>query len=434
MNPDPAMIPATYDWLILSLASLAILGSACLTLSKVVFGIVVSNFDEARDSDPHLRKIRAIVESAPFYEIVSLGRVVANSAAAVLGTLYFHGRFHPTSWYALDVLIWLILIWYLLYLCVIFLPSMIGNLRPYSMAPVTLFLYRIVSLMVLPPATLSRSIYDRFLSRLGFDPKLRFLTEDQREMLESDTSEPEDESALEEDERQMIRNIFDFVETPVREIMTPRIDILALETTATLDEVVKCLNGERHSRVPVYRENMDTIVGILHNRDFLHWFTEKRSEDFQIEKVVKPAMFVPYHKKIDDLLREFRRSGNQIAIVVDEYGGTAGLVTLEDILEEIVGDIRDEDDYDEEQPIIRLKDGRFLIDPTINLDDLEFELDLTMEVPEDAHVETLSGLIQATLGSIPAQGTELTIGPCKIKVVRMSGTRMEKVLITLPSA
>lgn len=426
-----ALIPNSYNLMILAFAGMAVACSATLTLAKVVFGIVTSNFDEARDTDPQLRTIRTIVETAPFYEVVSLGRIVSNSTAAVLGAFYLVGRFHPTQVFLFDMIIWLLVIWHILYLFVIFIPSVIGNLRPYSLAFPTLLLYRAVSLFLIPPATLSRRFYDRFLARLGFDPKLRFLTEDQREMLESDTSEPEDESALEEDERQMIRNIFDFVETPVREIMTPRIDILALECGVSLDEVVKCLNNERHSRVPVYRENMDNIVGVLHNRDFLHWFTENRSEDFVLEKIAKPAMFVPYHKKIDDLLREFRRSGNQIAIVVDEYGGTAGLVSLEDILEEIVGDIRDEDDHDEEQPIVKLKDGRFLVDPTINIDDLEFELDLTLEVPEDAHVETLSGLIQATLGSIPSQGEQLTIGRCKIKVLRMSGTRMEKVLISL---
>lgn len=425
------IIPAPYAILVLGLAGLAILGSASLTLAKVVFGTVCSNFNEARDTDAHLRKIKTIVESNPFYEVVSLGRIVSNSAAAVLAAFFFVGRFHPTSNVLFDLVIWLVIIWHVLYFLVIFIPSLMGNLRPYSLAHLSLYLYQVISLFVYPPAKFSRKFYDRFLAKLGFDPKLRFLTEDQREMLESDTSEPEDESSLEENERQMIRNIFDFVETPVREIMTPRIDILALNCDATLDEVVKCLNNERHSRVPVYRENLDTIVGILHNRDFLHWFTEKRTENFSIGKIAKPAMFVPYHKKIDDLLNELRRSGNQIAIVVDEYGGTAGLVTLEDILEEIVGDIRDEDDHDEEQPIIKLKDGRFLVDPTINLDDLEFELDVSMQVPEDAHVETLSGLIQATLGSIPVQGAQLTIGPCKIKVLRMSGTRMEKVLIAL---
>jgi len=295
----------------------------------------------------------------------------------------------------------------------------------------TVLLYRFVAFFIEPPAHIVRKLYDWSLAKLGYDPRLSFLTEDQREMLESDTTVGEEESSLEDDERQMILNIFDFVETPVREIMTPRVDMLALSTDATLEEVVLNLNHERHSRIPVYRDNMDTIVGVLHNREFLHWYTEHSKEVFDLEKILKPAIFVPYHKKIDDLLRDFRRSGNQLAIVVDEYGGTAGLVTLEDILEEIVGDIKDEDDHDEEQPLVRLKDGKFLIDPIISLSDLEFELGVHLDVPEDSHVETLSGLIHATLGSLPAQGAEVDLGLCRVKILKVEGTRMEKVLLQL---
>jgi CBS domain containing-hemolysin-like protein len=230
----------------------------------------------------------------------------------------------------------------------------------------------------------------------------------------------------------MILNIFDFAETPVREIMTPRVDMTSLEQGTSLDEVIRHLNKERHSRIPVYRETIDNVVGILHNRDFLHWYTERGEEPFVLQSLLKPPFFVPYHKKIDDLLRELRRAGSQLAIVVDEFGGTAGIVTIEDILEEIVGEIRDEDDFDEEHPIQKLKNNKFLVNPIISLGDLEDELEIPIEVPEDSHVETLGGLIQATLGSLPQVGTEVKIGTFRVKILKLDGVRMEKVLLTLP--
>ncbi len=247
----------------------------------------------------------------------------------------------------------------------------------------------------------------------------------------SDEADPDGEG-LEQEERQMILNIFDFVETPVREIMTPRVDMCAVEVGTPLEELVKVLNTERHSRLPVYKETVDNIVGILSNRDFLEWFTEHRDEPFDIMKLVMPPVFVPYHKKIDDMLTELRKTGNQLAIVVDEYGGTAGLVTLEDILEEIVGEIKDEDDVDEDEDVQRLKDGRFILDPVITLSDLEYKLGVELEAPENSHVETLSGLIQATLGIIPSPGAEVTIKGYTFRVLKMDGTRMEKVLMILP--
>jgi CBS domain containing-hemolysin-like protein len=230
----------------------------------------------------------------------------------------------------------------------------------------------------------------------------------------------------------MILNIFDFVETPVREIMTPRVDMCAVEVGTPLEDLVKVLNTERHSRLPVYKDTVDNIVGILSNRDFLEWYTEHRDEPFDIMKLVMPPVFVPYHKKIDDMLTELRKTGNQLAIVVDEYGGTAGLVTLEDILEEIVGEIKDEDDVDEDEDVQRLKDGRFILDPVITLSDLEYKLGVELEAPENSHVETLSGLIQATLGIIPSPGAEVTIKGYTFRVLKMDGTRMEKVLMIQP--
>jgi CBS domain containing-hemolysin-like protein len=214
--------------------------------------------------------------------------------------------------------------------------------------------------------------------------------------------------------------------------MTPRVDMCAIDVDTPLEDLVKVLNSERHSRLPVYKDTMDNIVGILSNRDFLEWYTEHGEEPFDIMKIVMPPVFVPYHKKIDDLLTELRKTGNQLAIVIDEYGGTAGLVTLEDILEEIVGEIRDEDDVDEEDDVQKLKDGRYILDPLMRLSELEDEFGVELVPPEGSHVETLSGLIQATLGVIPSPGAEVKLKGYTFRVLKMDGTRMEKVMMILP--
>jgi CBS domain containing-hemolysin-like protein len=270
---------------------------------------------------------------------------------------------------------------------------------------------------------------------LGYDSKLSFLSEDKRDALQSDLNSDmsdEDEDALDEDERQMVLNIFDFVETPVREIMTPRVDMVAIDITTSLEETIQVLNDERHSRVPVYRESIDNIIGVLSARDFLEWYTEHGKENFDLQSLLNPVVFVSQQKKIDDLLRELRENGNQLAIVVDEYGGVAGLVTVEDIVEEIVGEIKDEDDLEDDAMIQKLKDGRYIFNPLITLSDFEDATGIELKEPEGIRVETVSGLILAKLGTIPSAGVEVEMGGHRFRVLRMEGTRMTKAMLIPP--
>ena len=189
------------------------------------------------------------------------------------------------------------------------------------------------------------------------------------------------------------------------------------------------MNEERHSRVPVYRDSIDNIVGILLARDFLEWYTEKHGkEKFDLQELLEPANFVTQQKQIDDLLRELRENGNQLAIVVDEYGGVAGLVTVEDIMEEIVGEIKDEDDLEDDAMIQKLKDGRYVFNPLITLSDFEDATGVEFDEEETAHVETVSGLILAKLGAIPSVGAEVKIGGNRFRVLKMDGTRMTKAM------
>src|SRR3990170_715218 len=178
----------------------------------------------------------------------------------------------------------------------------------------------------------------------------------------------EDEGAIEEDERKMIRGVFGLEETAVREIMTPRPDIAALDTESTADEAVKLIIDRGFSRIPLYEKNADTIVGIVYVKDLFLYLAEGKTPA-QPRDIARPAFFVPESKRVDDLLTEMRKQRVHMAIVVDEYGGTAGLVTIEDLLEEIVGEI--EDEYDRiEEPVVRDSDKEALVDGRVSIDDI----------------------------------------------------------------
>ncbi len=343
--------------------------SASFTLVKAVFAAIYAKRD-SRDRTDREEKIAKIVETGGYNETVSIGRIFSDVGIGVFGYCLFMNA--PWQWihdyWLLGLLAYMVCASAVIYVVTIFCPNIIGILKPDTLSVILVPLYRLIRMPFVPVGKVCHVLYVKTLNALGYDAKLSFLPEERRDAVQADLSDSSlSEEGLEKEERQMILNIFDFVETPVREIMTPRVDMCAIDVDTSLEDLVKVLNNERHSRLPVYKDTVDNIVGILSNRDFLEWFTEHHDEPFDLMKIVMPPVYVPYHKKIDDLLTELRKTGNQLAIVVDEYGGTAGLVTLEDILEEIVGEIRDEDDMDEDEDVQKLKDGRYILDPLMKL-------------------------------------------------------------------
>jgi CBS domain containing-hemolysin-like protein len=240
---------------------------------------------------------------------------------------------------------------------------------------------------------------------------------------------------LEEGERDMIQGVFGFHETIVREVMVPRVDIAAVEQGATLAELLQAIEGTRHSRVPVYDETLDKIRGVVYAKDLLQLlgrpeldlntrllsFIEQPGTPFLHE-----AFYVPETKKIDDLLHEMRVNRIRLALVVDEYGGTAGLVTTEDLVEEIVGDLQDE--YDDEEALFHwVEPGQVLIvNPRIHIDDLN-EL-LETDLPNEGF-ETLGGFIYDHLGQVPDQGQHFTVDHLQVEILEVDGQRLAKVRI-----
>jgi CBS domain containing-hemolysin-like protein len=227
------------------------------------------------------------------------------------------------------------------------------------------------------------------------------------------------------DERDLLLGVFSFGETTAEEVMVPRVDIVGIDHDTNWSETVDRVRSARHSRMPVFEKNIDEIVGILYAKDLLASVVDDIEPAGGWQSLIRPVSFVPGSKRIADLLREFRASRRHIAIVADEYGGTAGLVTIEDVLEELVGEIRDE--YDDEERHIETEEGhRFWVNGRLTLNDLSDTLgyDLTRD-----DVTTIGGLVLEVLGRVPRAGEALTIGPYRVIVERVVRRKIERVYL-----
>ncbi|MBC8477944.1 MAG: HlyC/CorC family transporter [Candidatus Delongbacteria bacterium] len=231
----------------------------------------------------------------------------------------------------------------------------------------------------------------------------------------------EEQGALEEEEKEMISSIFEFGRTQVREIMIPRIDVIAVIETTSFDELVRVVTSNGHSRIPVFREKMDNIIGILYAKDLIPYLLRDTS-DFSMATMLREPYFAPDSKQIDDLLRDFQQQKIHMAVVVDEYGGTAGIVTLEDIIEEIVGEIQDE--FDSEGTLFRkMGDGTYLIDARLSISDLNemFDEDL---LDDSSDYETLGGFIFDIAGEVPEVANHFDSVGYRFTVLTMEGHRL----------
>lgn len=225
-----------------------------------------------------------------------------------------------------------------------------------------------------------------------------------REELMHTLSEGGETGALTEHEHKVIENMLDFSHTVVSEVMVPRLRVVALDITSSKDLLMQTVREHMYTRYPVYRNDLEDIAGFVHSKDlFLHPLLD--SPDFDISRIVRPLLFVPESKRASDLLREMQRKKIQMALVVDEYGSICGLVTIEDLLEELVGEIDDEHDVGEAPRAVRLPDGSFLVDGLISRNDLEELLDIKFE--EGLPYGTLAGLILDELGRFPQKGEKL---------------------------
>jgi putative hemolysin len=238
----------------------------------------------------------------------------------------------------------------------------------------------------------------------------------------------EEQGVIEEQEHQMIHGIIEIGDKTVREIMVPRTDIAAVELHADLREVVRLFKEHRHTRLPVYEHDIDHVVGLIHTKDLLLYYTLSTSQEFDMDKLLRPIEHTPEQKKVDELLHDMRTKKVHMMIVVDEYGGTAGLVTLEDLLEEIVGEIRDEYDSAEEDELIILNDHEAHVDAGFPLEELNSRLGLAIE--ESGDYDSVGGYVHSVLGKIATPGDSFTAGRAKWTVEKVKGRRIETIRLT----
>src|SRR3954447_2640707 len=237
-----------------------------------------------------------------------------------------------------------------------------------------------------------------------------------------------EQGILEAEEEQMINAVIELGDRRLHEVMVPRIAIVGLSAAASLEDAIDMVVDEGHSRIPVYEDSIDQVLGILYAKDLLPFLKSSSDAPSNLRAMLRTPVFVPESMTIDDLLHEFQRRKVHIAIVLDEYGGTAGLVTIEDLLEEIVGEIQDE--YDVEEPLVeRLDEHSARIDGRASVDDLLDIWDLKLQLEDEDEYDTVGGLVYHRVGGIPQPGDEVNVDGLRLTVESTDGRRVAKVLV-----
>jgi len=269
---------------------------------------------------------------------------------------------------------------------------------------------------------------DPFVRRLSGipngDPETE--AEDMEREILNVVSEGEKHGAVDEQEKEMIESVIELRDTEVHEVMTPRTDIVALPENVGMQEVKDLIAEHGHSRIPVYQDTVDRIVGVLYAKDLLQLDPK---ESLDAKAVMRSVPFIPEGKRVRDLLREFQQKKVHIAVILDEYGGTAGLVTIEDILEELVGEIVDEYEAPEPEPLVRIDERTVEVDARMRIDDINDELDV--QLPEDDNYETIGGFVFSALGRIPKNGESIAHGRVSIEVVAAEPRRIKRLKLQI---
>ena len=261
------------------------------------------------------------------------------------------------------------------------------------------------------------------LLRVDPNKKPESITEDE---LRTIVEVSHEEGVIQMEEKKMITNVFDFGDNLAKDIMVPRIDMTFINVEATYDELLEIFREEKYTRFPVYEESTDNVIGIINVKDLL---LLEGKENFSIRDFLRQPLYTYEFKKAAEMMVEMRKTLNNTVIVLDEYGATAGLITLEDMLEEIVGEIRDEYDEDEEESVVELEPGQYRVNASLKLDDLNECLDLKLE-SED--YDSLGGLVIGLLDHLPEEGEEVTHDGLRMVVEHMDKNRIETILLYLP--
>lgn len=273
-----------------------------------------------------------------------------------------------------------------------------------------------------PFVAMFTAISSVFIRLFGGDPKATepFITEEE---LKTMVGVSEEEGVLEDVEKEMIFNVFDFADLQVKDVMVQRVDVTAIDVNDGYEDILKVIKEDQFSRIPVYDDTIDDIVGVLNVKDLI--IADKRDCKFKVTDYMREPLYTFEFKKITELFNEMKKSRNHMAVVLDEYGGTVGIVTIEDVVEEIVGDI--EDEYDKEREMIEvIKEDEYIVEGSARLDDISDLIGVNMESEE---FDSVGGLVIGELGRIPEAQEEVTIGKIRFVVEEVEKNRIMKVRI-----
>ncbi len=262
-----------------------------------------------------------------------------------------------------------------------------------------------------------------FLCLLGLNPdkKNAQITEDE---LRTIVDVSHEEGVLESDEHEIISNLFDFGDSTAKDVMIPRVDMVSISIDSTYQEIIKVFREFMFTRLPVYEESADNVVGIINVKDLLLY---DDPDTFSVRKILRKPYFTFEYKKTSELMDELKKTSNNCAIIVDEYGSTAGMITLEDLLEEIVGEIRDEYDEDEEDDVVQLGDNEYMIAGSVHVDDLDDIFKIPKDAENDNHYDSLGGFIINCIDKLPQKGDEVNLDGLRLVVEECDKNRITKV-------
>ena len=422
MAPDEVVWPIGAAVLV---AGAGLCAAADAALSRVSRVQVDDYVREGRRGAPSLRKV--IAEPPRYLNLVLLLRVVGEMAAAVVAAAWAVGHF-STRWST--VLITAAVMVVASYVVVGVMPRTLGRQHAGRVALLTApIVYRLAAVLG-PLPRLLIAFGNAITPGRGFRDGPFTSEAELRDLVDL----AEASQVIESDERQMIHSVFELGDTIVREVMVPRTDIVFIERGKTLRQAMSLALRSGFSRIPVVGANEDDVVGIAYLRDLARRSYEYRESESseRVESLMRPATFVPDSKPVDELLREMQAARNHVAIVVDEYGGTAGLVTIEDILEEIVGEITDE--YDRELPRVEeLPDGAMRVTARLPVDELEQLFGVKLEQDDDG-VGTVGGLLAQALGRVPIPGAGARVGPLHLVAEGALGRRNRVATVVVRAA
>jgi gliding motility-associated protein GldE len=421
---NPVSLVVQFAFILLGLAF-----SALFSGSEVAFFSLMNQQDLLTESETEGSSDRLIVRLLErprrLLATILIGNTFANIvtsvlAAVVAGSFVAYFGFSELLIYFVEVII----VTFMILILSEITPKIIAINNPVKMARrLSRFIYSLY--FVLKP--LSSLIANSTLSleeRLP-KPNAKMTSEDIMTMAEVS----EKEGSIKSDEREIIENVIEFGTTTVREIMTSRVNIVAVSTGNSLDEVLSLIREKGLSRMPLYENDLDTILGIIHSKDVLPYInSDIERTTINWRTIARKALFIPSTKKLDDLLRDFQQEKTHIAIVVDEYGGTEGLITLDDILEEIVGDISDEYDETEERLYTKFKSGVYIFDAKIDLDDMEEILGCEL-TSDDDDFETLGGLVYHLTERIPNVGERVYYRNLELTIHSVLNNRVRKLRV-----